>query len=100
MKSSTKYECVKCKNDPTNGSIYVSGVESYYICKGCDAIIKNHSSHDVIHNFLNNSLDLSDEEKAMIKARQKRNSGKSPWNKQHKDVDNKGQDENRNENVR
>lgn len=89
MKASTRYECVKCRNDPRGGSVYISGQQAHYLCKGCHAIVQDQPTHDVIYNFLKGYLNLSDEQNAMIKARRRRNRGKSPWNKLNKDGDDK-----------
>lgn len=71
-------KCKKCRNP--GEFIWISGGDYYLFCRGCDAILKNHGTGDIVQIFLDGDLNLSEEEKEMLKARIDRNKGKKMWN--------------------
>lgn len=70
----------KCKKCRSPGEyLWCSGGEFYLFCRGCDAVLKNHYTGDVVRAFLDGDLNLSEEEKGILKARIDRNKEKKMW---------------------
>lgn len=71
--------CEKCQIITSKGTTRTEGGKSYNFCKVCDAILDRIDKTNYIPIFISSNENMTEEEKNIVNASNRRANGQSPW---------------------